>query len=72
MLAMELVKDRATKEPAPELARRLVARASERGLIVLTCGIYANVIRVLVPLVAPAELVEEGMSILEASLADVI
>ncbi len=72
MLAMELVKDRATKEPAPELAKKLTARAAERGLIVLTCGVYANVIRVLVPLVAPAELVEEGMSILEASLAEVI
>lgn len=72
MLAMELVKDRATKEPAPELAKRLVARASERGLILLTCGIYGNVIRVLAPLTAPAELLEEGMSILEGSLADVI
>ncbi len=42
MLAIELVRDRATKEPAPELASRLAKRASERGLILLTAGIYAQ------------------------------
>ncbi len=72
MLAFELVKDRATLEPAPELTRRLVLRAAERGLIILSCGIHANVIRILAPLTAPLEQVDEGMSILEASLTDVI
>ncbi len=70
MLAIELVRDRASKEPAPELASRLVVRASERGLILLTAGIYANVIRILAPLTASPELVDEGMTILEHSLAD--
>jgi 4-aminobutyrate aminotransferase/(S)-3-amino-2-methylpropionate transaminase len=69
MLALELVKDRATKEPAPELARAVVANAAERGLVIITCGVYANVIRVMVPLVAPRETVDEGMAILDSALA---
>ncbi|MGH7923253.1 MAG: 4-aminobutyrate--2-oxoglutarate transaminase [Candidatus Binatus sp.] len=70
MLAIELVRDRASKEPAPELASRLAVRAAERGLILLTAGIYANVIRILAPLTASPELVDEGMTIIEQSLAD--
>jgi len=72
MLAFELVKDRAAREPAPELTRRLVLRAAERGLVILSCGVHANVIRILAPLTAPLEQVDEGLSILEASLADVV
>jgi 4-aminobutyrate aminotransferase / (S)-3-amino-2-methylpropionate transaminase / 5-aminovalerate transaminase len=70
MLAIELVRNRATKEPAPELASRLAIHASERGLILLTGGIYGNVIRILAPLTASPELMDEGMTILEHSLAD--
>ncbi len=70
MLAIELVKDRATDAPAPELARATVIRAAERGLILLSCGVYGNVLRVLVPLTAQLELVDEGISILEAALLD--
>src|SRR5215469_9370710 len=70
MLAIELVRDRATKEPAPELAKRLAVRAADRGLILLTAGIYANVIRILAPLIASPELVDEGLTLLEQSLAD--
>jgi 4-aminobutyrate aminotransferase / (S)-3-amino-2-methylpropionate transaminase / 5-aminovalerate transaminase len=70
MLAVELVKDRATRTPAPELARATVIRAAERGLILLSCGVYGNVLRVLVPLTAQLELVDEGLSILEAALID--
>jgi 4-aminobutyrate aminotransferase/(S)-3-amino-2-methylpropionate transaminase len=70
MLAIELVRDRATREPAPELASRLAKRASERGLILLTAGIYANVIRILAPLTASPELMDEGLTILEHALKD--
>ncbi len=70
MLAIELVRDRATREPAPELASRLAKRASERGLILLTAGIYANVIRILAPLTASPELMDEGLTILEHALTD--
>jgi 4-aminobutyrate aminotransferase / (S)-3-amino-2-methylpropionate transaminase / 5-aminovalerate transaminase len=70
MLAIELVRDRATSEPAPELASRLAKHASERGLILLTAGIYGNVIRILAPLTASPELMDEGLTILEQSLSD--
>jgi 4-aminobutyrate aminotransferase/(S)-3-amino-2-methylpropionate transaminase len=70
MLALELVRDRTTKEPAPELASRLAKRASDRGLILLTAGIHSNVIRILAPLTASPELMDEGMTILEQSLSD--
>ncbi|HEV2170858.1 MAG TPA: aminotransferase class III-fold pyridoxal phosphate-dependent enzyme, partial [Candidatus Binatus sp.] len=70
MLAIELVRDRGTKEPAPELASRLALRAAERGLILLTAGIYANAIRILAPLTASPELIDEGLTILEQSLGD--
>jgi 4-aminobutyrate aminotransferase len=72
MLAFELVKDRATREPAPELARRMVLCAAQRGLLILSCGVHANVIRLLAPLTAPLEQVDEGLSILEAALGDAI
>jgi 4-aminobutyrate aminotransferase/(S)-3-amino-2-methylpropionate transaminase len=70
MLAIELVRDRASKEPAPELASRLALRASEHGLILLTAGIHSNVIRILAPLTASPELTDEGMTILERTLAE--
>jgi len=70
MLALELVKNRESKEPAPELTKAIVAKAAERGLIVLSCGVYANVIRILAPLTASLELVDEGLGILENSMVD--
>ncbi|MGA6974632.1 MAG: aminotransferase class III-fold pyridoxal phosphate-dependent enzyme, partial [Candidatus Binatus sp.] len=70
MLAIELVRDRDSKEPAPELASRLAVRASEHGLILLTAGIYSNVIRILAPLTASPELTDEGLTILERTLAE--
>jgi 4-aminobutyrate aminotransferase/(S)-3-amino-2-methylpropionate transaminase len=72
MLALELVRDRETREPAPALAAAAVARARERGLILITCGPYANVIRILVPLTAPDPLVDEGLGILESALEQVL
>ncbi len=72
MLAVELVKNRKTKEPAPQLAQAAVARAATRGLVIITCGVYGNVMRVMVPLNAPLEMVDEGMGILEASLTDAL
>ena len=68
MLALELVRDREPKEPAPELASGAVAAARERGLVLLACGLYGNVVRVLVPLVIGDEDLERGLEILEESL----
>jgi 4-aminobutyrate aminotransferase len=64
MLALELV------EPEPELARAITAAAFERGLILLTCGIYGNVIRLLPPLAASDDELERGLDVLEESLGD--
>jgi len=70
MLAIELVKDRGTKEPAAEEVGRIVALARDRGLILMGSGLYGNAIRVLVPMVATQEDLDEGFAILEESLAD--
>jgi 4-aminobutyrate aminotransferase/(S)-3-amino-2-methylpropionate transaminase len=69
MLALELVDDRMTKTPAGELAASTVARACERGLVILTCGLSGNVVRILVPLVIADQDLERGLEILEESLA---
>jgi 4-aminobutyrate aminotransferase len=69
MLALELVEDRGTKAPAAGLAAATVAEARERGLVLLSCGLYGNVIRILVPLVIGDEDLERGLELLEESLA---
>lgn len=71
MVAMELVEDRASKKAAPDLTNAIVAAAEERGLILLSCGVRANVIRILVPLTIGDETLEEGLRILEASIESV-
>ena len=71
MVAMELVRERRADQPDAELARALVQAAARRGLVLLPCGIYSNVIRFLMPLtISDAELAE-GLAILEAALEDV-
>ena len=69
MVAMELFTTLDGKRVADAgLARRLVKLAAERGLILLSCGMYGNVIRILVPVTGSDELVEEGMVIIERCL----
>jgi 4-aminobutyrate aminotransferase len=70
MLALELVSNPSTREPAPELAVATTTGARERGLILLSCGLYGNVVRILVPLVATDEELGRGLDILEESLVD--
>jgi 4-aminobutyrate aminotransferase / (S)-3-amino-2-methylpropionate transaminase / 5-aminovalerate transaminase len=70
MLAIELVEDQVTKRPASALAKRTTEIAREHGLLLLSCGLYGNVLRVLVPILADASDVEEGLEILEESLVD--
>jgi 4-aminobutyrate aminotransferase / (S)-3-amino-2-methylpropionate transaminase / 5-aminovalerate transaminase len=68
MAAIELVKDRDTRDPAADTAAAVVAAALDRGLIILKTGIYDNVIRILVPIAAPDEDLEAGLDRLEESL----
>ncbi|MFD4699136.1 4-aminobutyrate--2-oxoglutarate transaminase [Streptomyces niveus] len=69
MLALELVKDRDTKEPNPEATAALAKACHMEGLLVLTTGTYSNVLRFLPPLVIGEDLLTEGLDILEQALA---
>ena len=71
MRAIELVKSRATREPAPEETKRISQYCYEHGLITITAGTYGNVIRLLVPLVITDEQMDEGLDVLESALAAV-
>jgi 4-aminobutyrate aminotransferase / (S)-3-amino-2-methylpropionate transaminase / 5-aminovalerate transaminase len=57
-------------EKSPERASRVTAAARERGLVLLSCGMYGNVIRILVPLSIDDELLERGLGLLEEALGD--
>jgi 4-aminobutyrate aminotransferase/(S)-3-amino-2-methylpropionate transaminase len=69
MLALELVKDRGTKTPATEEAKSLTKYCLDKGLILLACGLYGNIIRVLMPLVIADEQLEKGLDIMADGLA---
>ena len=69
MLAIELVSDRVTKEPAPALATAVVDEAASRGLLLLKAGIHSNSIRVLVPLVIEDAELDEALGVWEEALA---
>jgi 4-aminobutyrate aminotransferase/(S)-3-amino-2-methylpropionate transaminase len=71
MVAIELVKNRRADQPDAELTRALVQAAATRGLVILSCGVYGNVIRLLAPLTISDALLNEGLDLLEAALADV-
>ena len=71
MLAMELVRDRETREPAAEEAKKLVQLCYRKGLVILSCGNFGNVIRTLMPFVITDEELDRGLSILEESLQEV-
>lgn len=68
MVALEFVKDRDTREPDPETATRVVEAARARGLLLLKAGMYASVIRVLVPLTVTEEELDEGLARLRAAV----
>ena len=68
MLAIELVHDRETKDPAPEVASAIVEAAAERGLLLLKSGIYSNCIRVLSPLVITDAELDEALGVWEQAL----
>jgi 4-aminobutyrate aminotransferase/(S)-3-amino-2-methylpropionate transaminase len=70
MLAIELVLDRDSREPDPELAQRVIDRARERGLLLLKCGPQKNVVRFLPPLVATDAEVARALEIVRDALGD--
>jgi 4-aminobutyrate aminotransferase/(S)-3-amino-2-methylpropionate transaminase len=71
MVAMELVKNGSAEQPDADLTRALVQAAARHGLIILSCGVYGNVIRFLAPLTISDALLGEGLDRLDAALAEV-
>ncbi|WP_312725648.1 4-aminobutyrate--2-oxoglutarate transaminase [Stutzerimonas kunmingensis] len=64
MVAIELFETDERTRPAAELTAQIVARARDKGLILLSCGTYYNVLRVLVPLTVEDEVLERGLAII--------
>jgi 4-aminobutyrate aminotransferase/(S)-3-amino-2-methylpropionate transaminase len=64
MVGVEMVEDRDSREPATEFVSRLIGNAAQRGAVAVSCGIYKNVLRHLVPLVITDEELEEGLEVL--------
>jgi 4-aminobutyrate aminotransferase/(S)-3-amino-2-methylpropionate transaminase len=71
MVAMELVKNGKADQPDADVTRALVQAAARHGLLILSCGVYGNVIRFLAPLTIPEALLDEGLDKLETALAEV-
>lgn len=69
MIAFELVTSHGGNDPNPDAAKALCATALENGLVLLSCGVYGNVIRILAPLTAEDAIIDEGLAIIEKSLA---
>ncbi|MEH7265654.1 aminotransferase class III-fold pyridoxal phosphate-dependent enzyme, partial [Priestia megaterium] len=68
MCALEIVTDKHTKKPDKEMTQKIVKEAINRGLLLLSAGIFGNVIRILMPLTITDEQLEEGLAILEESI----
>ncbi len=72
MLAVEFVTDFDTAKPDPAFTKAVVAHALKRGLILLSCGMHGNAVRIMVPLTASDAIIDEGLAIFEAALADAV
>jgi 4-aminobutyrate aminotransferase/(S)-3-amino-2-methylpropionate transaminase len=70
MVAIELVKDAKTKEPDADTTAAVLAHAEKRGLILLSCGTSANVVRLLAPLTIQDNILDEGLALLADALRD--
>ena len=71
MQALELVRRKATREPADEETKQVAQYCYEHGLVLITAGSYSNVIRLLMPLVVTDAQMDEAMDVMEAALAHV-
>jgi len=68
MIGIELVKDRQTKEPAKEITNKVIKYCLEQGVMLISAGIFSNVIRLLIPLVVTDEQLDRGLTVLEQSI----
>jgi 4-aminobutyrate aminotransferase/(S)-3-amino-2-methylpropionate transaminase len=69
MQLVEFVRDRGTKEPAPEETLAIIKRAAAAGLVLIRAGLYSNCIRLMPPLMVEDDLLEEGLGVLEKAIA---
>ncbi len=72
MIAFELVTSHGGNEPDPDAAKALCAKALDNGLVLLSCGVFGNVIRILAPLTADDAIIDEGLAIIEKSLVEMV
>ncbi len=70
MLGLEFIKG-ANKEPAADEAKQMAARCLEKGLLILVCGSYGNIVRILAPFVITDDQLEKGLSIMEEALKEI-
>ena len=71
MVAIELVRDRRTKTPAPDATAEVIHRAMARGVLLLKAGVYNNVIRILAPLVITDEQLADALDVLDEAVLEV-
>ncbi|WP_404364194.1 4-aminobutyrate--2-oxoglutarate transaminase [Marinobacter sp.] len=71
MAAFELVDSKSSREPRGDLAAAVVKKCKEKGLILLSCGMYGNSIRFLMPITIEDEILEEGLKMVEEALGEV-
>jgi 4-aminobutyrate aminotransferase/(S)-3-amino-2-methylpropionate transaminase len=69
MVAFEIVRSRGAYDPDADATKKVTQKAYENGLVLLSCGVNANVVRILVPLTASDAIVDEGLDVLETALA---
>lgn len=72
MTAIEFFHGGDKSRPAPEIANALKAEAAQRGLLLLTCGNYGNVLRIMTPLTIPYPVLQEGLEIIGTVMADLV
>ncbi len=70
MAAIELVTDKESCEPRPDMVAKVLAYAKQHGLMLLSCGMYGNTIRFLMPVTIEDDVLEEGLRTVEEALAD--
>jgi 4-aminobutyrate aminotransferase / (S)-3-amino-2-methylpropionate transaminase / 5-aminovalerate transaminase len=72
MVGFEIMATRGTVEPDAEATKRVTTAALKHGLILLSCGVYNNTIRILVPLTAEEHILNEGLDLLGEALKDAV
>jgi 4-aminobutyrate aminotransferase/(S)-3-amino-2-methylpropionate transaminase len=70
MIALEFVTP-GTKDPNPEALKAIVRECNQHGLIALTCGEFANVLRLLPPLVISDDQLDDGLNVLSSAILNV-